>query len=183
MWSRAFLHCFHDFNEFKNAFKEQFWSETKQLQISLRLQSARYNEGSFTCYFMKQAGMARHLSQAYPEPLLVKTIARGLPPNISATLAGANTFSEAMERLRQADYYFQTDPAGRDAETGPEGPRRQSYQRSFRRDDNRERDGNRYGRGDRTGPRVQLIQAVSGEADTGDSRDVEKSGNEESAHL
>ncbi|KAB0790255.1 hypothetical protein PPYR_15404, partial [Photinus pyralis] len=44
LWSRAYLNSFTDFETFKQGFKEQYWSETKQLEIRLKLQSARYPE-------------------------------------------------------------------------------------------------------------------------------------------
>lgn len=40
---------------------------------------------------------------------MIETIARGFPPNISAVLVGVNNVQGAMERLRQADYYFRVD--------------------------------------------------------------------------
>lgn len=108
LWSQAFLHNFTDFESFKLAFMDQFWSETKQLQIKLDLQSQYYKEGqgSLVNYFMKNVAMARYLSPPYSELLLIRTIARHFPPHISATLMGAQCLAEAMERLRQADYYM-----------------------------------------------------------------------------
>ncbi|XP_044764496.1 uncharacterized protein LOC123321055 [Coccinella septempunctata] len=108
LWSQAFLHTFADFESFKVAFKDQFWSETKQVQVKIDLQSRCYREGqsSLVNYFMKNVAMARYLNPPYSESLLIKTIARHFPPNISATLMGAQCLAEAMERLRQADYYM-----------------------------------------------------------------------------
>lgn len=53
LWQQAYLHTFNNFEDFKQAFKEHFWSETRQLEIRLSLQSALYCEGSFVNYFMR----------------------------------------------------------------------------------------------------------------------------------
>lgn len=45
LWQQAYLHTFNNFEDFKQAFKEHFWSETRQLEIRLSLQSALYCEG------------------------------------------------------------------------------------------------------------------------------------------
>lgn len=79
------------------------------MDVRLKLQSARHTEGPFTSYFMRQVVKAKYLQPPYPAKLLIKTIARGYPPNISAVLVGVEGFDEAMDRLRQADYYFRTE--------------------------------------------------------------------------
>lgn len=111
LWSKAYLHTFHDFHSFKNSFREHFWSETKQLEIRLLLQAARFEEktGSFVDHFMKYVAMAKHLTPEYSQNLLIQTIARHYPPNISSVLVGTQTLAEAMDRLRQADYYFRVE--------------------------------------------------------------------------
>lgn len=109
LWRQAFLHTFENFQDFKAAFLNHFWSESTQLQVKLRLQAARYNEGSLTNHFMKCVNMAKHLSQPFPELFLIKTIAQGFPPNVSSILIGTQDLGSAMERLRQADYYFNSE--------------------------------------------------------------------------
>ncbi|KAL3274736.1 hypothetical protein HHI36_024259 [Cryptolaemus montrouzieri] len=108
LWSRAYLDFFVDFPSFKNSFISQFWDETKQLETKLALQSARYkeSEGSFVEHFMKFVAMSKHLEPNYSEQLLMKTIARHYPPNISSVLVGTHSLADAMDKLRQADYYF-----------------------------------------------------------------------------
>ncbi|KAL3285917.1 hypothetical protein HHI36_000435 [Cryptolaemus montrouzieri] len=79
-----------------------------QLGTKLSLQSARYkeSEGSFVEHFMKFVAMSKHLEPNYFEQLLIKTIARHYPPNISSVLVGTHSLADAMDKLRQADYYF-----------------------------------------------------------------------------
>lgn len=107
-WANVFLQDFSDFQIFKTAFLEQFWGYPQQLKVKLALESAKYNEstGSLVEHFLKYVEMGRHLQPPYTETILITTIARHYPPHISCCLVGAVNMSEALERLRQADYYY-----------------------------------------------------------------------------
>lgn len=111
VWSQALLFSFRSFQDFKTAFVQHFWSETKQLDIKLELQATKYTEreGSLVNHFMKYIAMARHIDPPYSESMLIATIARHYPPNVSSVLIGACNIEQALERLRQADRYFRRD--------------------------------------------------------------------------
>lgn len=107
LWKQAFMQFCSSYQEFKKSFIEQFWSESKQLEVRLKLQSALYNENEgFANHFLKYLAMAKYLQPAYAEPMLIGIIARHYPPSIAAILVGTENFNEAMEKLRQADYYY-----------------------------------------------------------------------------
>lgn len=128
---------FENFESFKRAFIDQFWSETQQLEVKLKLQSSKFinGKGTFVEHFMYYVSLGKHLDQRYSENLLIQTIARHYPPNISAVLVGTNTFCDAMDRLIQADYYFDTaNTRGhqRETENGNIGQYRKRNDFSFR---------------------------------------------------
>ncbi|KAJ8977625.1 hypothetical protein NQ317_010246 [Molorchus minor] len=107
-WFNAFENVFTSYREFKCAFLEQFWGQNKQLQTKLKLESGRYREGdgSLVTYFNRYVAMAKHLQPPYASIQLIATIAQHFPPNIAATLVGTDNLLAALDRLRQADYYF-----------------------------------------------------------------------------
>lgn len=109
IWMNAFLSTFTNFQDFKNQFLAQYWSQSQQLKIRLKLDSDIYpinGSATFTEYFNSYVVLAKHLEPAYPPPQLIQIIARHFPPSISCTLIGAVTFQDALQRLRQAEYYF-----------------------------------------------------------------------------
>lgn len=116
-WANVFLLNFSDFSLFKNAFLEQFWGHPQQLKFKLALESAKYNEysGSLVEHFLKYVEMGRHLQPPYTETILITTIARHYPPHVSSCLIGAQNITDALERLRQADYYYRTTHIDRQA--------------------------------------------------------------------
>lgn len=110
-WSQAHLHKFSNFAEFKVAFKDFFWSEYIQSEVMHTLEKDKYDPsmGSFVQHFMRGVALARHLSSIYPEHFIIQKLARNYPPHIATNLIGTRNFSEAIARLRQAEYYFPAD--------------------------------------------------------------------------
>lgn len=106
IWFDAHTYTFLNYDHFRSAFIEQFWGDMTQLQFRLKLDTGRYTEGSFVNHFNFYVCLARHLNPPLSAKLLIATIARHFPPNIASTLIGANSLNEALEKLRQADYYF-----------------------------------------------------------------------------
>lgn len=107
VWSQAFLITFENFQQFKDSFLRQFWSDTKQMDLRLKLQSGKYTDknGTLVKHFLTYVSMAKHLIPPLSEQLLIATIARHFPPHIASVLVGTVSIEEALERLRQADYF------------------------------------------------------------------------------
>lgn len=104
-WGEAFLTSFSTFDNFKNAFVDFFWDETKQQYFKSKIESGIYERGSYVEHFTKYVAMARHIYPPFTDLSLIKLIARHLPPHISTTLIGVSTLGDALGRLKQADYY------------------------------------------------------------------------------
>lgn len=106
LWADAFLATYSNYNQFKMSFNEHFWGADRQLQVKLQLEAGRYSEGPFVDHFNFYVCLAKHLQPPFSTNLLISTISRHFPPNISVLLIGAVTLEEALARLRQADYYL-----------------------------------------------------------------------------
>ncbi|CAH1163446.1 unnamed protein product [Phaedon cochleariae] len=107
LWGQACLNNFYDFGSFKNAFKQQFWNEDIQDEVLDKLRKTKYEgKGSLVQHFLLLMSSTKHLEPPLSEENLIKKIAKLFPPNISSCLVLTRNFSEALERLRQADAYF-----------------------------------------------------------------------------
>lgn len=108
IWADAYVSTFNNYQSFRRAFLNQFWGPTKQVQIKLKIESARYTDNAvtFVDHFNYFVGLAKYLDPPYPPEMLIQMIARHFPPSIASVLVGTMDFQEALEKLRQADYYF-----------------------------------------------------------------------------
>lgn len=185
-WSQAHLHKFSNFAEFKVAFKDFFWSEYIQSEVMHTLEKDKYDPsmGSFVQHFMRNVGLARHLSSIYPEHFIIQKLARNYPPHIATNLIGTNNFSEAIARLRQAEYYFPANVSIFDNKTyssRPEAARQrfnENKNNSYSPAYSKERGNYRNNFYNHPNKNVSVL-----EVDNGTTEDQENAGNEEVPHL
>lgn len=104
-WSEAYLKSFLTFTEFEEAYLRYFWSETKQLEIKLKIWQGKYETGSLVDHFTKYVAMAQYLRPPLSEFELIQCIARHFPVNIFSAIIGLKKLSEVIPILQQAEYY------------------------------------------------------------------------------
>lgn len=110
-WADEFLDSFPDFQTFKLHFLEHFWGPTKQEKFKMALSKDKYRrkDGSYVDFFLNKLTKARYLNPPISENMLIPTITRLLPPSIYTSLIGVQSVKDVLDRLRQADYYYENE--------------------------------------------------------------------------
>lgn len=107
LWFQACMLTFDNFKNFKDGFINHFWSENIQDEVKSKLKESTFleHQGSVVEHFMRLIATARHLQPEMSERALIKKVASNFPAHLYSVLVHSNTLSEALDILRQHDYY------------------------------------------------------------------------------
>lgn len=108
LWVDACFLEVNDYQSFKTKFLEHFWSDQQQDEVLVAFRTVRYEGGSLTEHFLYWVGRVRHIKPPLSLAYILRTIARHFEPKISCALYGCNSIFEALDRLREAEYYYST---------------------------------------------------------------------------
>lgn len=171
LWWEAYSDYFRDYVQFKTEFLSHFWSKRKQIKIKDQLERTEYREGLLVDHFNYWVAATKYLEPPYTVKELIDAIAPHFPPNISCSLLGCSSLSDAVSRLRQADEYLKNKPVSH-----PIIPKR-FY--SNQRDDNQKP--NTYTNKVRFPERNQNVKSINALGDENFQSDSQ--GNEVAPHL
>ncbi|KAG5870528.1 hypothetical protein JTB14_021523 [Gonioctena quinquepunctata] len=88
------------------AILQLFWYEDIQAEMNEKLRKERNTGGSLVHHFLRCMTIAKHFTPSCSEQQIIQKFARLFSPNVSSSLISTDTVAEALERLREADAYF-----------------------------------------------------------------------------
>lgn len=109
VWARGFEYLFQDYAAFVHHFKENFWGQTAQRQVSEEIARGNYvprNGSRMAEYFLGIVAKARYLTPPPTERELIQFLSRHFPRNVQHLLGSCMDIGSGYNILQAEDRFI-----------------------------------------------------------------------------